>query len=135
VGAHVSVPLYRRSLPQRLRLEGSRCADCGRVQFPPLPHCPACSGRRLAPHRLSGRGVVHAVTQVTAAGAPPEFADQGSFWVAIVALAEGPMITAQLTGLGGPPVIGQPVVAVVRRLYAEEGVIRYGFKFRPVEGE
>lgn len=139
MGAHLSVPIYRRSLPQRLRLEGSRCQECELVQFPPLPHCPACHGRRLSPFRLSGRGVIHAVTEVTAAGAPPEFAAQvqadGAYCVAIIELEEGAKITAQLVGFGAPPAIGQAVVAVVRRLYDEEGVIRYGFKFRPAEGE
>lgn len=137
MGAHLSVPLYRRSLPQRLRLEGSQCVGCERVQFPPLPQCPVCSGRRLRPYRLRGTGSIYALTQVMAAGAPPEFRAQvqqdGAYHVAIVELAEGPKITAQLVGFERPPVIGQPVVAVVRRLYDEEGVIRYGFKFRPGE--
>lgn len=137
MGAHVSVPTYQRSLPQRLRLEGSRCAGCEQIQFPPLPQCPVCSGRRLEPFRLSGQGSILAVTQVMGAGAPPEFAEQvrrdGAYYVAIVGLVEGPKITAQLTGFDRPPVIGEPVVAVVRRLYDEEGVIRYGFKFRPAE--
>jgi uncharacterized OB-fold protein len=137
VGAHVSVPMYRRTLPQRLRLEGRRCVSCGRVQFPPAAACPGCFGDRFEPYILSGRGVVEAATYITAAGAPPEFTAQaraeGGYWVAIVRLAEGPKITAQLTGFETPPQIGQPVEAVVRRLYVEEGVIRYGFKFQPAK--
>lgn len=137
MGAHVSVPMYRRSLPQRLRLEGQRCSDCGQVQFPPTAVCPRCRGHRLAPHVLSGRGEIYALTRITAAGAPPEFAEQarrsGGYDVAIITLDEGVRITAQLTGFAESPAIGQRVVAVTRQLYTEEGVIRYGFKFAPEE--
>lgn len=130
--------MYRRSLPQRLRLEGRRCAACEAVHFPPLAVCPRCQATVLEPFALSGRGVIEAVTEITPAGAPPEFTDQaaadGSYYVAIIVLAEGPKITAQLTGFASMPAIGTPVEAVTRRLYVQEGVIRYGFKFRPKEG-
>lgn len=139
MGAHVSVPMYRRSLPQRLRLEGRRCTACEAVLFPPLAVCPRCRGRDLEAFPLSGQGVIEAVTEIAAAGAPPEFAEQvareGRYFVAIVRLAEGPMITAQLTGFDSLPAIGTPVAAVVRRLYTQEGVVRYGFKFGPREAE
>lgn len=138
MGAHVSVPMYRRSLPQRLRLEGRRCTGCQQIHFPPAAACPRCHGGDLEPYSLCGRGMVEAVTRITAAGAPPEFAAQaraeGGYYVAIVRLDEGPRITAQLTGFAAAPAMGQAVTAVIRRLYEEEGVIRYGFKFQPVEG-
>lgn len=137
MGAHISVPMYRRSLPQRLRLEGRRCSDCSHVQFPPTAHCPNCHASRLEPINLSGQGEVHAVTQITPEGAPPEFTAQaraeGGYYVAIVKLAEGPKITAQLVGFKALPALGTPVKAETRRLYTEEGVIRYGFKFGPQE--
>lgn len=133
MGAQITVPMYRRTLPQRLRLEGRRCADCGHLHFPPLAACPACRSSRLEPQALSGRGTVEAATWITAAGAPPEFADQaraeGGYCVAIVRLEEGPGITAQLAGFTQLPRAGTPVQAVTRRLYTQEGVIRYGFKF------
>jgi uncharacterized protein len=56
--------------------------------------------------------------------------------VALVKLAEGPVVTAQLTDLGNQPVeIGMPVEMVTRRLRSdgdERGVLVYGYKFRPV---
>ena len=42
-------------------------------------------------------------------------------------------ITAQLVDGGREPRIGDPVTAVFRRLYEEEGVLRYCFKFRPAQ--
>lgn len=138
MGAHVSVPMYHRSLPQRLRLEGRRCTACKRVYFPPIGDCRQCGGS-LEPIELSGRGEIHACTYITAAGAPPEFSEQarrqGGYHVAVIRLAEGPMITAQLTSHADPPPIGAPVRAVIRRLYDEEGVQRYGFKFTAIAGD
>jgi uncharacterized protein len=128
MGAHVSLPMYRRTLRQRLLLEGVRCRACGQVQFPPRGACPACRGLGREPVQLSGRGVVHAVTRIAPQGAPPEFSGQPMYAVAIIHLDEGPFITAQLTE-DAP--IGAPVRAVVRRLYEEDGVVRYGFKFAP----
>ena len=55
--------------------------------------------------------------------------------VAIVALDEGPMVTAQLTDLGEEPVqIGMPVEMVTRKIREDiekKGMIVYGYKFRP----
>jgi uncharacterized OB-fold protein len=53
----------------------------------------------------------------------------------LVRLEEGPLVTAQLTDIdGGEVAIGTPVEMVTRRLRAEgeEGIISYGYKFRPV---
>ena len=33
-----------------------RCADCLRYVHPPVPFCPECEGRNVAPHAVSGRG-------------------------------------------------------------------------------
>jgi uncharacterized OB-fold protein len=53
----------------------------------------------------------------------------------LVKLAEGPLITAQLTDLGEQDVeIGTPVEMVTRRLRTdgdERGMLVYGYKFRP----
>jgi uncharacterized OB-fold protein len=55
--------------------------------------------------------------------------------VALVQLDEGPMVTAQLTDLGGEKVeIGMPVEMVTRRIRSdgdERGILVYGYKFRP----
>ena len=71
-----------------------------------------------------------------AGGAPPEFAEQmkagGSYPVAIVELAEGPKVIGQMTDISPKEVkMGMPVRAELKKIYTEEGVIRYGFKFAP----
>jgi len=138
--AHVSVPMYWRTIPQRYRLVGHRCRKCGKVNFPPkgvCKHCNVSSDFEEVP--LSGRGRVHTFTLIGAGGAPPEFAEQekagGSYPVAIVELEEGPKIIGQMADVSPKDVkIGMPVRAEMRRIYREEGVIRYGFKFVPEEG-
>jgi uncharacterized OB-fold protein len=86
------------------------------------------------PIELSGRGIVYAVSKISAGGAPPEFEEQsevrGDYVVAIVQFDEGPRVVSQLIA-SDPPTIGTPVEAVIRRIYTDEGITRYGYKFRP----
>lgn len=89
-------------------------------------------------HRLSGRGEVYTYTIIGRGGAPAEFAEQqnmtGAYAVAIVALEEGPRVVAQLTDCElGDVRIGMKVECVIRRIYEQEDIIRYGYKFRPLE--
>lgn len=133
-GAAVSVAQWQETLPSRLRWEGQRCA-CGRAQFPPRLACMACGSRQLTPFRLSGKGRVHSRATIGAGSAPAEFAEQqrrmGAYDVAIVELAEGPRVAAQVAGADpGSAKIGDAVELVVRRLYVQEGAPRYGFKAR-----
>lgn len=86
----------------------------------------------VADVQFSGRGELYSYTIVTEAA--EGFDEQAPFILAWVKLAEGPMLTAQLTDLDGEPTIGMPLEMVTRRLRAEgdQGVIVYGYKFRPV---
>lgn len=147
-GANVSVPSWRRTLPQRHRLVAGRCADCGALGFPPEGACDSC--RSLTGYeefRLPGTGTVEAVTSVGAAGAPPEFAmygrRAGSFGVAVVAF-DGPepddgsraatvSVPAAVIADVDPPAIGDRVRTVPRRVYELEGVVRYGLKVVPID--
>lgn len=136
MGAHISIPLYQRSIPQRYRLVAQRCCSCGGIQFPPKGVCGHCSRSfDFEEVALSGRGTVYAFTTIHPAGAPPEFATQsamrGEYPVAIIALEEGPRLAAQLTNVEKAR-IGMRVEAVLRRIYVDEGVIRYGLKFQPL---
>lgn len=44
------------------RLRFLRCQTCGYFLHPPVPRCPRCGGRELAPEALSGRGEVFSYT-------------------------------------------------------------------------
>jgi len=44
------------------KLRFLRCNECGYYLHPPLPQCPRCTSRDLAPSVVTGRGVVHSFT-------------------------------------------------------------------------
>ncbi|MFQ5552670.1 MAG: OB-fold domain-containing protein [Thermoplasmata archaeon] len=136
-GAYVSLPTYLESAGARYRLVASRCTACNRVDFPPRLVCLDCGGHNLAQEVLSGKGEVYARTIIAPGSSPTEFQEQqdliGPYAVGLVQLQEGPRVISQLTD--GDPAeveIGMQVEAVLRRIYRQEGVVRYGYKFRPL---
>jgi uncharacterized OB-fold protein len=129
------VPRNWRLREQRYRLEASRCTGCAALHFPPRAICPSCRSREMQPHNLSGRGTVYSYTLVYQA--PEGFGDYVPYAVALVDLEEGPRLTAQLTDVNLDEVeIGMPVELVIRKWseQGEEGMIVYGYKFRPMDG-
>jgi hydroxymethylglutaryl-CoA synthase len=142
-GAYVSVPSWKRSIPQRYRLEAGRCASCGALNFPPAGACESCNERAgTEPVELPGTATVEAVTTISQGGAPPEFAEQqsksGDFAVAVVAF-DGPdggsvSVPVQVTDAEPSSVsLGDAVAAEFRRIYTQEGITRYGAKVTPAE--
>jgi len=81
------------------RLELQRCAACGRVWFFPRPACVACGSQDYAWLRASGRGGVHSFSIVRRAPSP-EFRDRVPYVVALIDLAEGPRMMANVVGEG-----------------------------------
>lgn len=117
---------------QRYALVGEQCPHCAHFIFPPRDVCPNCQEEAKTLYQLSGKGEIYSFTIIT--DAPAGFEEQAPYVLAIVKLDEGPMITAQLTDLAGPVEIGMRVEMVTRKLRAEgaQGMIVYGYKFRPV---
>jgi len=145
-GAYVSVPSWTRTIPQRHRLVAGRCEECGALGFPPSGACPRCGTLdEYDTVELPGTGTVQAVTEIGQGGAPPEFTEQqarsGPYVSAIVELdgpaadeTEAASMPAQVITVGDDAVeIGDGVMATIRRIYTQEGVTRYGTKFRPSE--
>ena len=118
---------------QRYQLVGEVCPKCGVKMFPPRDVCLECADDTRQPDfQFSGRGEVYSFTTVH--NAPEGYQESAPYTVALVKLEEGPLITAQLTDVVNSEVeIGMPVEMVTRKLRAqgEEGVIIYGYKFRP----
>jgi hydroxymethylglutaryl-CoA synthase len=144
--AYVSVPSWQRSIPQRHRLVAGGCPKCGTLTFPPEGACSGCHELvEYEPIELWGRGTVETVTNIGRGGAPPEFAEQqarsGAFGVAIIrfertddnsADSSDDNTSVSLPGqLVEEATIGERVVPVIRRMYTQEGVTRYGAKFVP----
>jgi uncharacterized OB-fold protein len=66
--------------------------------------------------------------------APAGYVDYPPYTVALIELEEGPLLTAQLTDVDTEDVhIGMPVEMVTRKIKeeGENGLIVYGYKFRP----
>jgi len=136
--AHVPVPTWRRSVPQRHRHESGVCPECGAVAFPPDGACPGCRSLvAFEPVEPGLTGTVDAATTIGQGGAPPEFAEQqarqGAFGVAVVRFEAGDgEVSLPMQVVGGASV-GDAVRAVPRRVYVEEGVPRYGLKALPLD--
>jgi uncharacterized OB-fold protein len=125
-------PRYWRELPNRFRLEASRCKGCGKVSFPSRPVCPACRRREFEGMTLSwnGRVVTSTVVQVP----PTEFQMEAPFAVAIVETPEGARLMTQVVDCDPAEVLpGMEVRLMFRRIRKEgsSGILCYGFKGVP----
>ncbi|WP_338729240.1 3-oxoacyl-[acyl-carrier-protein] synthase III C-terminal domain-containing protein [Haladaptatus sp. DJG-WS-42] len=138
-GAYVSMPAWHQSLPQRHRLVAGECVECGALAFPPEGACDECGSLgTFEDVQLPGTGTVEAVTRIGQGGAPPEFAVQqaqsGDFGITIVAFEyDGKAVSAPAQVAYGDLSVGDEVTAIIRRIYTQEGVTRYGFKVRPAD--
>ncbi len=129
----MTVPGNWRTRQQRYSLRAEVCADCGSTIFPPRDVCPHCAHEKQSWTSLSGRGAVYSYT--TMYSAPAKFEEYAPYAVALVKLAEGPMVTAQLTDVDADDIfIGMAVEMVTRKVSEEgdEGQILYSYKFRPL---
>ena len=130
----MEIPRHWRLKKQRYSLVGDVCPHCDAKIFPPRDVCPHCGSEAKEAYAFSGQGEGFSYTVMH--DAPSGYENNTPFTVAVVKLAEGPMVTAQLTDLGEKPVeIGMPVEMVTRRIREdgnERGMLVYGYKFRPV---
>jgi uncharacterized protein len=100
-------PFWEGTLVDELRIQ--RCGACSNLQLPGGPCCTTCLSQDLSWERASGRGTVFSFTVVRHAF-HPSFADQVPYVVADVTLAEGPIVTSNVTGCAPDDVvIGMPV--------------------------
>lgn len=138
MGAYVSVPTWWRNLDQRYRLVLGRCPECGEHNFPADGACAGCNSlTEFEEIEASGTGTVVSRT-VVEHNTPPEFGEyverERPVGVAIVELDEGARVPAMLVDCDPYETgKGDEVEAVIRRIYTQEGIVRYGFKFRPVD--
>ncbi|MBN1430933.1 MAG: Zn-ribbon domain-containing OB-fold protein [Anaerolineae bacterium] len=126
----MELPQHWRLADQRYRLIGEKCPHCEASIFPPHDVCPECSKPAGSLYTFAGTGTVYSHTTII--DAPEGFDGQEPYVVAMIKLDEGPLVTAQLTDLDGPPEIGMPVEMVTRKLRTDgdAGIIVYGYKFR-----
>lgn len=120
---------------QRYALVGEKRPDCEIPIFPSRDSCLDCQAAVDAlgdAFCFTGRGKVYSYTTIY--DPPAGFEAQAPYMIALVELEEGPMVTAQLTDVNFAAVtIGMPVEMATRKLRTDgdEGMIIYGYKFRP----
>ncbi|MDQ4077739.1 MAG: Zn-ribbon domain-containing OB-fold protein [Chloroflexota bacterium] len=128
----MDIPRNWRLRNQRYQLEGTKCTRCGAVYFPPREVCRACRSREMEPRALRGGGTLASFTVIYQA--PDGYEEQVPYAVGLVDLSDGPRITAMLTDVELDSLrIGMPVEMVIRKIKedGDEGLIHYGYKFRP----
>ena len=79
------------------------CLSCRRFYFYPRDHCPVCSGREVRWRAVSGRGFLH--TYVIAHHPAPGFEADAPYVIAVVELAEGPRMMANIVGIEPDPAL------------------------------
>ena len=128
----MEVSRHWRLNEQRYALVGETCDSCGVKLFPPRDVCLECEAPAYELYTFTGLGEVFSYTTIY--DPPAGFEHNAPYTVALVKLEEGPVVTAQLTDVDKNDVhIGMPVEMVTRKLRSDgpEGMIVYGYKFRP----
>ncbi|MGQ9927275.1 MAG: Zn-ribbon domain-containing OB-fold protein [Chloroflexaceae bacterium] len=128
----MEIARHWRQRATRYRLEGQRHRHSGVVRFPPQPPALGEEPDVWEPAPLSGRGELYSFSVLRQP--PAGYESFGLYAVGMVRLEEGPLVTAQLTDCAEEDLaIGMPVEMVTRRLAdtGEDGVLVYGYKFRP----
>ncbi len=121
---YASGPRSWRERRQDLRLEGARCAGCGRLVFPAPVTCPHCGGRELTAELLARSGTVLTETRDHA------YPVSRSTGMAVVELDGGGRFYGQVVP-AAQVAIGDRVRLVPRRLHDGGGAAQYFWKLAP----
>lgn len=122
----VSRPYWEGCKEGRLLLQ--RCENCGKHQFYPRILCSHCGAGTLAWAETSGRGSVQTFTIVRRPVSPGYAADT-PYVIALIALAEGPVMMSNVVGCTPEDVCVGMSVEVLFESWSEEITVP---KFRPL---
>lgn len=120
---------YAREIPQRYRLEATKCSNCGLIMFPPRQVCRNCSSQKLEKIKLSDEGKIMSWTVIHTT--TPQFKKCTPYALAIVELDGGVRLTAQVVDCDFKNIeIGKKVRIVFRKIQEEDkaSVLCYGYK-------
>ncbi|AIU68948.1 AcaC [Thermococcus eurythermalis] len=127
----MQVSRYWRHFREKYRLIGGKCEN-GHVFFPHRQVCPVCGSRNVEEYEFSGKGKVISWTIVR--NPPSGFEYYKPYPLALVQLEDGPIVLAQLTDVDPEEIdFGMEVEVVTKKIreFEEDGIILYGYKFRP----
>ncbi len=120
---------YHREIPQRYRLEASKCTKCGKVSFPPRLVCPKCKMRKFKTINLKDEGKILTYTVIRVG--PDKFSKEQPYAIGIVEVGDGVRLTTQIAdGDVDKLKIGQKVKLVFRKIQddGKAGIHMYGYK-------
>lgn len=129
----LSVPRYWRESKYLYKLIGSKCKECGKIHFPHRSMCRYCHSHSVENHRLSERGKV--LTYTVIRSAPEGYEKMIPYAVGLIELEDGIRILSQVVDCDPQEItIGMPVELTFRKVKegGQEGIIEYGYKFKPV---
>jgi len=122
-------PKYVREVPQRYRLEASKCKGCGKINFPPRLVCPKCGKLEFETIRLSDEGKILTYTIIRVSS--DTFSRETPYAVAIIETTEGAKLMAMVADTALDEIsIGKKVKLVFRKIQDEgvSGLHCYGYK-------
>ncbi len=112
----LSQPYWDACNRQELLIQ--KCSDCGRHQFYPRSFCTGCGKQNPEWVRASGRGTVVTWTVVRRPVSEAYAADT-PYVIALIQLAEGPVMMSQVTGCDPERVSSGMSVEVVFQAWGE----------------
>ncbi len=74
------------------KIYGTKCKECGRLQFPPRAHCNRCLSSKYEWEELSGDCTLITFTKVEAS--PAAFKEQSPYVIGLAEFVEGPKVLA-----------------------------------------
>ena len=121
-----------RERRQRYLNEVARCKGCGKLHYPPRLVCDGCRGRDFETRRMCETGQV--LTWSVIRVAPPAFAQEVPYVVAVLEMDDGVRIMAQVADVATEEMkIGMRVRLEFRKIrqHGRTGVIAYAHKAVP----
>jgi uncharacterized OB-fold protein len=92
-------PYWDGAAAGELRIQ--RCTECGSPFFYPRTSCPFCGSAAIEWFTTSGRATLYSYTITHRAA--PGFEDDAPYAIAVVQLAEGPRLMANIVGVPNTP--------------------------------
>lgn len=119
-------------MPFLYRLVGWKCIHCGAFHMHRPVICKRCRSREFAQVELPGSGKL--ITYTIVRSPPKEFELTTPYAIGLIELDDGTRVISQLTDFKEDELKdGARVEAVFRkvRVDGDQGIIEYGYKFRP----
>lgn len=119
-------------MPQRYRLEASKCKKCGKSFYPPRLICDKCGSRKFESYTLPEEGKLMTFTVIRTPAS--QFSDEAPYALGIVKFPDGVQMMGQIVDCEFDKLkIGQAMRLEFRRIQTHEkhGVLSYAHKFVP----